>query len=118
MISPTSLENQFELRVLLRALVNPGANEAHLLGSQRLGHWPHRSAFGWSTGGWSLANLVAEHGDAPIAEFRRAFPRLSSIPYRLEDRQAARSTREASDPPPVNWPQPAASVAPSTSSIA
>ena len=49
------LENQFELRVLLRALVNPGANEAHLLGSQRLGHWPHRSAFGWSTGGWSLA---------------------------------------------------------------
>src|SRR3954471_611423 len=55
MISPTSLQNRFEVRVLFRALVNPRANEAHLLGGQRLGHGAHGSAFRWPTGGWSLA---------------------------------------------------------------
>jgi spore maturation protein CgeB len=31
--------------------------------------------------GWSVANLVREHGERPIAEFRRAFPHLTSIAY-------------------------------------
>jgi spore maturation protein CgeB len=34
--------------------------------------------------GWSCANLVAEHGDAPLEEFARAFPHLSSDDYELE----------------------------------
>jgi spore maturation protein CgeB len=29
-------------------------------------------------GGWSRANLVGEHGEAPLREFARAFPELSS----------------------------------------
>jgi spore maturation protein CgeB len=31
--------------------------------------------------GWSRANLVREHGEAPLREFSRAFPRLKSHPY-------------------------------------
>jgi spore maturation protein CgeB len=31
--------------------------------------------------GWSMRNLRAGHGDAPIAEFRRAFPELESRTY-------------------------------------
>ncbi len=34
--------------------------------------------------GWSRANLVSEHGEAPIGEFRRAFPGLMSREYDLE----------------------------------
>ena len=30
---------------------------------------------------WSLQNLLAEHGEAPIKEFRRAYPFLESIQY-------------------------------------
>jgi spore maturation protein CgeB len=32
-------------------------------------------------GGWSRTNLVAEHGNAPLAAFRSAYPRLQSILY-------------------------------------
>jgi spore maturation protein CgeB len=32
-------------------------------------------------GGWSRSNLVAEHGNTPLAAFRRAYPRLQSILY-------------------------------------
>jgi spore maturation protein CgeB len=35
--------------------------------------------------GWSLANLTRAHGAAPVAEFHRAFPQLSSIAYVLDD---------------------------------
>jgi spore maturation protein CgeB len=31
--------------------------------------------------GWSVANLVAEHGEAPLAGFRRAYPMLGSRRY-------------------------------------
>ncbi len=31
--------------------------------------------------GWSLANLVAEYGDAPIAQFERAYPAIRSTFY-------------------------------------
>ena len=37
--------------------------------------------------GWSLTNLLREHGDAPIAAFRRVYPRLRSTLYYLEDLQ-------------------------------
>src|SRR5579884_1841019 len=30
---------------------------------------------------WSRENLVREHGEAPIADFRRAYPLLSSVEY-------------------------------------
>ena len=33
---------------------------------------------------WSRENLVEQHGDAPVAEFARVFPQLSSIRYDLE----------------------------------
>jgi spore maturation protein CgeB len=33
---------------------------------------------------WSLANLVAEHGEQPLQDFARAYPRLHSERYRLE----------------------------------
>ena len=35
-------------------------------------------------GGWSRANLMREHGQAPLREFARAFPDLSSREYTLE----------------------------------
>ncbi|MCW3005505.1 MAG: hypothetical protein JWP17_131 [Solirubrobacterales bacterium] len=35
--------------------------------------------------GWSVQNLVREHGPAPLREFARAFPDLRSTPYALED---------------------------------
>ncbi|MGE5646649.1 MAG: glycosyltransferase [Acidobacteriota bacterium] len=31
--------------------------------------------------GWSRANLLAEHGEAPLSDFRAAFPNLASTPY-------------------------------------
>ena len=34
--------------------------------------------------GWSRANLLAEHGEEPVEEFRRAFPELRGTPYDLE----------------------------------
>lgn len=34
---------------------------------------------------WSYQNLVAEHGDTAVEEFERAFPRLRSRRYTLED---------------------------------
>jgi spore maturation protein CgeB len=34
--------------------------------------------------GWSRRNLVAEHGDEPLEEFRRAFPELQSALYDIE----------------------------------
>lgn len=33
--------------------------------------------------GWSLSQLVAEHGSQPVREFRNSFPLLHSIPYDL-----------------------------------
>ena len=33
--------------------------------------------------GWSLSNLVAEHGEAPLARFRTAYPGLASTTYDL-----------------------------------
>jgi spore maturation protein CgeB len=33
---------------------------------------------------WSLRNLVAEHGERPLLEFRRAYPGLESVRYELE----------------------------------
>src|SRR4051794_32517527 len=33
--------------------------------------------------GWSLQNLRAEHGEAPVRQFHDAYPGLSSIPYDL-----------------------------------
>jgi spore maturation protein CgeB len=33
--------------------------------------------------GWSRANLVAQHGTAPLADFARAFPQLQSEAYEL-----------------------------------
>jgi spore maturation protein CgeB len=33
---------------------------------------------------WSLENLVAEHGTAPLAGFAQAYPQLSSTRYRLD----------------------------------
>ncbi len=35
--------------------------------------------------GWSLSNLIAEHGRRPLEEFRQAYPDLHSIPYELEE---------------------------------
>jgi spore maturation protein CgeB len=37
------------------------------------------------TEAWSLANLVAEHGEAPLQGFARAYPQLRSTRYRLEE---------------------------------
>jgi spore maturation protein CgeB len=34
--------------------------------------------------GWSLQNLLSEHGEEPVAEFHAAYPLLQSIPYSLE----------------------------------
>ena len=34
--------------------------------------------------GWSIQNLVAEHGERPLADFRAAYPRLSSQGYDLQ----------------------------------
>jgi spore maturation protein CgeB len=34
-------------------------------------------------GGWSLSNLLADHGDAPVRAFHRAYPQLTSTPYEL-----------------------------------
>ena len=34
--------------------------------------------------GWSRQNLIADHGEAPIAEFHRAYPQLRSVSYQLE----------------------------------
>ena len=33
---------------------------------------------------WSLSNLVAEHGEAPLAGFARAYPQLRSLTYELD----------------------------------
>jgi len=33
--------------------------------------------------GWSVENLVRDHGEAPLAEFSRTFPRLTSTRYAL-----------------------------------
>ena len=33
---------------------------------------------------WSLQNLVAEHGEAPLKAFHAAYPRLSSTQYQIE----------------------------------
>jgi spore maturation protein CgeB len=34
--------------------------------------------------GWSRRNLIAQHGERPVEEFRRAFPELTSTLYDLE----------------------------------
>jgi spore maturation protein CgeB len=33
---------------------------------------------------WSMTNLVAEHGQQPLAGFARAYPQLNSVRYRLD----------------------------------
>jgi spore maturation protein CgeB len=43
----------------------------------------HEVAVYEPSGGWSRANLVREHGEAGLAAFRRAYPRLTSTEYRL-----------------------------------
>lgn len=35
--------------------------------------------------GWSLSNLLEEHGEKPLKEFRRRYPDLESIFYRLDE---------------------------------
>jgi spore maturation protein CgeB len=35
--------------------------------------------------GWSRENLLREHGEEPLREFARAFPRLHATPYDLRD---------------------------------
>jgi spore maturation protein CgeB len=35
-------------------------------------------------GGWSLANLLADHGEAGLAPYRAAYPELASTPYRAD----------------------------------
>jgi spore maturation protein CgeB len=35
--------------------------------------------------GWSLSNLLHQHGSQPIEEFRRVYPGLDSVLYRLDD---------------------------------
>jgi spore maturation protein CgeB len=35
-------------------------------------------------GGWSLTNLLSEHGERPLEDFRRAYPNLDSTLYELE----------------------------------
>src|SRR5215207_9020240 len=32
-------------------------------------------------GGWSLSNLIQEHGEGAVAEFYRYYPLLKSVPY-------------------------------------
>jgi spore maturation protein CgeB len=45
----------------------------------------HEVAVFEAADGWSLANLRREHGVEPIAQFRRAYPGLESISYRIAD---------------------------------
>jgi spore maturation protein CgeB len=40
-------------------------------------------------GAWSLANLLADHGEAGLEAYRRAYPALSSGTYRADDDMAA-----------------------------
>jgi spore maturation protein CgeB len=44
----------------------------------------HRVTVFEPAGGWSRANLVREHGEAPLREFAAAFPHLSSREYEPE----------------------------------
>lgn len=44
----------------------------------------HEVAVYEPAGGWSLGHLRAEQGEAPIAEFHAAYPRLGSVLYDLE----------------------------------
>ena len=46
-----------------------------------LGHLGHEVAVFAPANGWSVANLVAEQGDAPIQEFHARYPGLRSTPY-------------------------------------
>ena len=41
--------------------------------------------------GWSRANLVADHGEAPLRHFRERFPRLRSLLYDLESLDLGRA---------------------------
>lgn len=52
----------------------------------------HRLAVYEPEDSWSLANLCAEHGDAPIQRFRDAYPQLRSRRYRLDDLDLDRAT--------------------------
>ncbi len=45
--------------------------------------------------GWSRTNLIEEHGRAPLDDFRRAFPHLSSVLYDPQRFDPARALRDA-----------------------
>jgi spore maturation protein CgeB len=44
---------------------------------------------------WSLANLIAEHGDRPIRKFHATYPKLTSIQYDLQSLDLDRELRGA-----------------------
>jgi spore maturation protein CgeB len=44
----------------------------------------HQVSFFEPENAWSVQNLVAEHGEAPIARFHQAYPQLSTTRYRVE----------------------------------
>ena len=45
--------------------------------------------------GWSLQNLQAEHGDAPLKRFAEAYPGLRSVRYHLDELDLERALRGA-----------------------
>ncbi len=49
-----------------------------------LQHRGHRVRVYEPQDNWSLQNLKREHGDGPVREFHRRYPRLQSTPYRHE----------------------------------
>ena len=55
---------------------------------------------------WSVQNLVAEHGWAPIVEFEQAYPQLDSIRYDLEHFNLELALRDADLVIVHEWNQP------------
>jgi len=45
--------------------------------------------------GWSLKNLIADHGTQPIEDFRAAYPRLRSVAYNLDSLDLERELASA-----------------------
>jgi spore maturation protein CgeB len=45
--------------------------------------------------GWSLRNLVSEHGRAPLRQFRKAYPKLKSVRYDPQRFNVARAVADA-----------------------
>jgi len=58
-------------------------------------------------GGWSLRNLMADHGEAPIADFHAAYPRLESRFYTLETLDLERALDGADVVIVHEWNEPA-----------